>query len=981
MSNLRVIALCISAAVAAMGMAAFGRGTKMEGLKLIPAKYWVEDLSGNVLPKMYVDKDMTDDKAVGYLEAGVNSLVVADFGSPRKVIQVVVGTRNAASCEHRLDNFKIAGSNDRVNWTDLYDETQQPAEIKNNWGLGELIYVDIPADKIGSYRYVKAYNFSSPGQTGNITEFALYTDEVMIRSTQAAPWGTGVDADELAEGVKTTLKLVGAEEDATAQAEVFASQTDFGGDYAAWTAAVAEGNAVKTDFGELTNDVAVAGYITGCTKKGRWYWNAFADLGGGVRAVSDGGEFAIGSTVIHPIGYADVTDVYKIYNGVASGDNNEKDGNGWIVFDLSDLESGKHLDMLRFWPRNGIQYRTTKLVIDFGYSGSELDWGHNVTNDLQGGVATNALRRVYTVRGVPQDVVWTQNAEPIVCATYYPIPTPTAVYFHGDTVKSKPRYLRIRKDSDNFNFGEVEVRVADDPDDVVKFVHTATPSLLGTPDVQYGDGLLTPDEVTTVTMKSDTVDTGAQIYMLDGYTLSVSNKATAVVTKTDGTGTACTFTPEAGTVATLEWHWTTYGQLTARVLRVNASDDTQEVKDMPYQINDGTTSGFLDPEGSDDLIFDFGSRRMIEWFRFVPRNDGGIMYRCKDMKILVSDDRENWTTVYDQGGETPPSGWNYHTFETPVYGRYAKIKGVTLLNICECQFWTRSTILKVGRPKTWAALAFDSPMPADGVEAAVTLSFSTNNSERIVGYAATADYGDDLAAWQTHALSTSDAGQVRNGNSTTLHFAGLTKAATHYWRVFAIDANGVATASPPTIPFVANTVIYRAKAYCWNNRTDSTRPYDGNFNQGSYLDAPGWIVFDLADIPAGYRLAAMRVVTRNDYIGSLYFSYGALKLGAAEGEVDWQGTKVEGLAEGRELYQAPSMTPDGVTWGSEKDVGEYAYHYFNYLDTSMEYIFNEKFHRLNPKPRYLSYSSTSNLAIAEIELRLVKTPGLVIVVK
>jgi hypothetical protein len=89
----------------------------------------------------------------------------------------------------------------------------------------------------------------------------------------------------------------------------------------------------------------------------------------------------------------------------------------------------------------------------------------------------------------------------------------------------------------------------------------------------------------------------------------------------------------------------------------------------PEKAFDGSKATFFDGVGDGYTQVDLGEAYDLEEFGYCPRS--GYEYRAIDGMIQVSDDGQDWKTVYTVTGE-PSYGMHYFKPETPVTARYVR---------------------------------------------------------------------------------------------------------------------------------------------------------------------------------------------------------------------------------------------------------------------------------------------------------------------
>ena len=103
---------------------------------------------------------------------------------------------------------------------------------------------------------------------------------------------------------------------------------------------------------------------------------------------------------------------------------------------------------------------------------------------------------------------------------------------------------------------------------------------------------------------------------------------------------------------------------------VTGTKSWKDSADNYSKVFDGSTSTFFDGLENGWVQADLGQSYNISAIGFAPRS--GYEYRCADGKFMVSDDGENWTTIYTINGK-PATGMNYVSkFNTAATGRYIR---------------------------------------------------------------------------------------------------------------------------------------------------------------------------------------------------------------------------------------------------------------------------------------------------------------------
>lgn len=935
--------------------------------------YWANNAIGNV---SYLFDGMSNNH-IGDTDSP-KVIFMIDLGTPHTLNRFGVGGRNDAKWGWpRISNMKVAASNDGESWTDLFHLTKTDSqEVSDVFTCSAVNYYP-SNDTVTKYRYVKFYNFDQ--QSGHISEACVYSTDVMVEAGAADPFETkSVDSGDHPDGVLLSAKLVNAPE-STYDLVAYVSAEDHGDDLAAWQAAA---DVKSVTLGEkVIPDSFVSGRVAGLDA-GRWYWRAFAVSGSTVVASDPTHPFSTGTTFFPAKAYVKTEGIKQISDGVVNKES-EYGSDAWIVFDIGDIPKGKHIDSVRLWTtdttKTGYSMRyMNNLVCDFGASTEALDWGGVVVSP------DGAERVVERVASVPSGIQWTTSAEKLVNKSPYGTSNPLWL-FDSDMVSTRPRYLRFM--APQIRFAELEIRLADDPGGLVAFTNDGEPHRIGTPSVPYGGGEIAPGVETRVSFDTRDVYEGqdnAQLCRLLGWTLTVTNAANEeiVTTSTDETVGVCSYTPANGDKsAALVWHWKIWSHVPAKVMKavIDKDGNVVEKNGFIWMIDDKRFDTYPGSDSdSTDLLWDLGSPRPVSWFRFSPRNYDGRPERFNNFTVYASNDAKTWQSIYCQGGVTPDINvWHEHWFDAPQTYRYFRVGDLPYTSMSEFWLYSDGLMLKAERAVSWASEdVVDSMFDDKGITLSGKLVWAPSGSAEVTAYVADTDYEDDLDEWRRNGRAVS-VGTVTSGASFTAHVANLQRGM-RYWRAFATEG-GQTVASSPALPCVARTKSFHPQAYVKDGVTNLDKVCDGSTAAGP--DAQGWLVFDLSKIPAGHRLAAVRIHPRNNWDRSWERVVGSqIKFGYSDGTEQWNVTKVVRDATSDYPTSEASAIPENITWNEMDEVTALpVLHWMGNGDNVFELPISSNTNDL--KPQYLFFSC-DYMNVREVSLRLIdKTPGLVILLQ
>lgn len=368
------------------------------------------------------------------------------------------------------------------------------------------------------------------------------------------------------------------------------------------------------------------------------------------------------------------------------------------------------------------------------------------------------------------------------------------------------------------------------------------------------------------------------------------------------------------------------------------------------------------------ITYDTGDIHNLVTFRFYSY-DQHSPGRAKNMKVYGSSDNSNWTLVHDQGGVNPAyDEWTTVDFANPGSYRYYKIESLEYGQMGEIEFLTDDTLLKSERPCPWGVnYALGAADAADGVKVAGTLKFAYAGSATVFGYYADQDYDNDATAWARHGTRF-NVGTVQEGASFSVNVPIQAKGV-HYLRLFAQNTDDSIVASQRSEVFVVGGRPYCPKAYTnYADASKGVRWYDGNVSNFGDDNGNGHdLVFDLASIPEGFRVASMRVWPRIDNSGAKYWQWSRSRTGeilASDTDAVFSGTAISaGTNDVTSVSSMPSQTWTHVAYLND---------WIQEFDPKVQEI-------VLPKEvgnsKYLKLTHVSYNQLCDVELRLCRIGG------
>ncbi len=404
----------------------------------------------------------------------------------------------------------------------------------------------------------------------------------------------------------------------------------------------------------------------------------------------------------------------------------------------------------------------------------------------------------------------------------------------------------------------------------------------------------------------------------------------------------------------------TNGALYWDALSVFDGDATTKMDDNAYFDGVGTARGIVG--------FDAGTPRHVTGMRV--RQSSGWSDRNQSIKLLGSNDGENWTTVVENGGTVVgTSDFTVLAAKANVGSfRYFKIADSIVNDLADVEIVSDDALVKANAPQAWSAASLDAADAAEGVLVSGELVYSPGETE-VVAYAASRDYGDDFDLWQKCGTELT-VGTVASGESFSARFAGL-KAGRYYWRFFATVA-GSTVASGPTRPFVVGSSFYAAPMYM--NTSEWWNVYDGSLGDPANKEGCSWFVLDCSAVGERFQPCAIRLWPRTD--GRLVWNrIRGMKVEVSFDEhLDpsaWNGSYSDWANRPKWLN---STEPDGLTWQSV-GTGEI----FTDPMSEIEEFVLPKFDK---NPTYIRVRDIYWGNVREVELRTVKrSSGFAIVIR
>ena len=836
-----------------------------------------------------------------------------DFGTPRTIKVMEIGTYSTDGNNARLRGCVLQISDDNENWTTVYT-------IPNDYDfpVSSLVQFEIPSHKPA--RYARFYKTSNPANM-YVTEFVLYSDNVTISVDRPVVWS---DARALESSLPAGQVDISGVLSTTAVGAMrlyaYAATEDCGDDRAAWQGAATE----TLDLGDVQPGARFAGSFTQLVK-GKFYWRVFG-VSGNVTAVSQPTVAFVKETkVIYPKAYVKMRDGTGtpgvFYDGKLT-DNSARAS--YVVFDLRSIPETWNIASLRCFLNTGLNLSRGTLgnSIKFGYDTETTDWSGYVTQEVRGETDQHPT---WVIDDLPPGITWQDEQDPFytllaasddeVCELAFGLPN-----------AARPDYLYVA--TYNVQVSELELRAL--TDEPPPHIH------------DFGDW--ETNMVVAAGVPGERRRTCAGCGEFESEILPPLPNPTKE--------------PQPLPAKTIVLHWD-------RTLSSSTS----------WFLNDGECTLDELPDTQNLPWYDFGTPRTIKVMEIGTYSTDGNNERLRGCVLQISDDNENWTTVYTIPTDYVFPRSSFVQFEIPEhlparYARFYKTSNPFNMYVTEFVLYSDNVTISVDRPVVWSdARALESPVPTEGVKFTGTLSSTANGAMHLYAYAADADYGNDRSAWVAAAQETVDLGEIQSGAIFTNCFSKL-NAGKHHWRVFGVSGD-VVVPSQPTVAFVTGGKFFYPKAYVATE--GSAAVYDGktmlNGNGGTYA------VFDLRFLPENYDLAAVRFFPRNDSYSYRATLANDIKFGYESETIDWSG-KVTKVVRGEDDLRPTSVIsglPEGITW---QDVQDPLYTLFKMSDDNVCDLAVEL--PKKARPDYL-YVKANRLSFDEIEFRMTRqASGLVI---
>lgn len=365
---------------------------------------------------------------------------------------------------------------------------------------------------------------------------------------------------------------------------------------------------------------------------------------------------------------------------------------------------------------------------------------------------------------------------------------------------------------------------------------------------------------------------------------------------------------------------------------------------------------------------DAGTPRHVTGMRI--RQSSGYGDRNQSVKLLGSNDGENWTTVVANNG-TVVGADDFTTLSAIAdvgRFRYFRIADSVVNDLTDVEIISDDALIKADAPQSWADASVNAADAAEGVLVSGTLVYSPGEAT-VVAYAALRDYGDDFASWRKYGTELS-VGTFASGATFSARFVGL-KAGRYYWRLFATVA-GATSASEMTRPFVVGSSFYAAPMYM--NTSEWWNAYDGSLDSFADNKDCSWFVFDCSAIAERLQPCSLRFWPRTDS-RRVWNRVRGLKVevsfDAHLEPNEWKGAYNDWA--GRPKY-TNATEPDGLIWQSV-GTGEI----FTDPMSGVEEFVLPKFDK---NPTYIRVRDIYWGNVCEVELRTVKRPsGFAIIIR
>lgn len=371
-----------------------------------------------------------------------------DFGTPRTIKTMEIGTYSNDNNNERLRGFSLDVSADNENWETVFT-------IPNDYvfPVSSLVRFEIP-DHL-PVRYARLYRKTTPHNM-YITEFVLYSDDVTITAGRPVLWSTAraLKSPVPAEGVKFTGTLSSTATEAM-RLYAYAADVDYGDDRSVWMAAAQE----TVDLGEIQSGAS----FTNCFSKlkaGKHHWRVFGVSGDVVVASQPTVAFVTGGKFFYPKAYVASEGSAAVYDGKTTLNGN---GGTYAVFDLRSLPENYDFAAVRILPRNdSYTYRATlENEIKFGYESETIDWSGKVKKVVRG---DDDQRPTSVISGIPDGITWQDVQDPLY--TIFKMSDDKVCELAVDLPKkARPAYLYVK--ANRLSFDEIEFRMTRQPSGLV----------------------------------------------------------------------------------------------------------------------------------------------------------------------------------------------------------------------------------------------------------------------------------------------------------------------------------------------------------------------------------------------------------------------------------------------------------------------------------------------------------------------------------
>ena len=401
----------VFAAVAAMGVAAFGEGEEPADIR---ARMW---FYGNP-PKGCGATSPGEYNAYSFVNGVINQAsfydctvltYTFDMGSQKNLTRMrVVPAQQTDYWRGRSKNLKFSVSSNAVDWVCWLD-TGSTGMVNIGWNEYKL-----PDEwKDCKFRYARISNSDKYAGCG---EMEFYTTDMSVTIGVPDNWSDrGVKAMDVEseKGVRIFGKVYRPTE-APVKVYAYVSRQDYDDDLAAWRKNGQE-FLLGEDLAATSAGVNYSGYVTGL-KKGYWFVRTFAVCGD---------EVAASFKTQYFVSHSEPATTVKAYVNVPEKDNGGKvrnpgiwvDGKQggrveypnntgiWTIFDLQDYTaSNKYVTAVRLLCANDCPQRRTGAVVEYAYDDPENPavWTTQ-TNYLE--TATRTLSYVKT-EDLPSQLEW-----------------------------------------------------------------------------------------------------------------------------------------------------------------------------------------------------------------------------------------------------------------------------------------------------------------------------------------------------------------------------------------------------------------------------------------------------------------------------------------------------------------------------------------------------------------------------------------------